>query len=62
MFNKFKIGEIVIVNGIGKCNDTEYKNKIGIVICRDPYYLDYNIRFIDGSEDWLDAKYLEKLI
>lgn len=62
MFNKYKIGEIVIVNGIGKYNETRYKNKIGIVICRDPYYKDYNIKFIDGTEDWLDEKYLEKLI
>lgn len=60
MFNKFKNNEIVIVNGFGKCREIIYFNKIGIVICRDPYYLDYNIRFDDGTEEWIDAKYLRK--
>ena len=40
MFNKFKINEIVIVNGSGKMNDERYNNRIAIVICRDPFYLD----------------------
>ena len=61
MFSKYKIGEIVIVNGVGKCNHTIYKNKIGIVICRDPYFLDYNIKFIDVNADWIDEKYLKSL-
>ncbi len=61
MFNKFKNNEIVIVNGIGKCDSTYYKSRIGKVICRDPYYLDYNILFDDGTEDWLDGKYLESV-
>ena len=61
MFNKFKINEIVIVNGSGKMNDERYNNRIAIVICRDPFYLDYNIRFEDGSEDWIDEKYLKKV-
>lgn len=61
MFNKFKNGEVVIVEGIGKCKGTLYINIIGKVICRDPYYLDYNVLLEDGSEDWFDAKYLKKL-
>ena len=60
MFNKFKNGETVIVYGIGKCNDTIYLNIIGKVVCRDPYYKDYNVEFEDGTEDWFDAKYLRK--
>jgi hypothetical protein len=60
MFNKFKNNQKVIVNGFGKCNNFFYKNRIGKVICRDPYYLDYNIQFEDNSEDWLDGKYLKK--
>ena len=44
MHNKFKIDELVIVNGIGKENGTIYKNRIAKVICRDPFYFDYNIR------------------
>lgn len=61
MFNKFKINEIVSANGIGKMNNDRYNNRIAIVICRDPFYLDYNIRFEDGSEDWIDEEYLKKV-
>lgn len=60
MFNKFKNGEIVIVSGIGKCDGKIYINIIGRVICRDPFYLDYNVIFEDGTEDWFDKKYLKK--
>ena len=56
MHNKFKIDEMVIVNGIGKENGTIYKNRIAKVICRDPFYFDYNIKFNDGTEDWIDGK------
>ena len=51
MFNKFKNNQCVIVNGFGKCNNKLYQDAIGTVICRDPYYLDYNIRFEDGTDD-----------
>lgn len=61
MFNKFKDGEIVIINGIGKCNNTIYVNVVGRVICRDPYFLDYNVLLEDGTEDWFDGKYLIKV-
>lgn len=61
MFNKFKINDKVIVNGIGKCNGKEYINQTAIVINRDPFFGDYNIRFEDGTEDWLDEEYLEKV-
>ena len=61
MHNKFKINEIVIVNGIGKEKGTHYKNRIAKVICRDPFYFDYNIKFNDGTEDWLDGEWLKKL-
>ena len=60
MFNKFKNNQKVIVNGFGKCNNRLYQNKIAIIICRDPYYLDYNIKFEDGTEDWIDGKFLRK--
>ena len=61
MHNKFKINEIVIVNGIGKEKGTHYKNRIAKVICRYPFYFDYNIKFNDGTEDWLDGECLKKL-
>lgn len=55
MFNKFKNGTKVIVNGIGKVNSKVYKNTIATIICRDPWFLDYNIRLEDGTEDWVDG-------
>ena len=61
MFNKLKNNTIVLINGYGKCNNTKYENKLGIVICRDPYFLDYNIKLLeDETEDWIDGKFLEK--
>ena len=61
MFNKFKNEEIVVVCGYGKNNNQNYNNKIGKIICRDPFYKDYNIIFEDGTVDWFDEECLEKL-
>ena len=61
MFNKFKNNECVIVSGIGKCKGNIYINIYGKVICRDPYYHDYNVLLEDGTEDWFDARYLKKV-
>ena len=60
MHNKFNIKSKVIVNGIGKCNGKIYINQTAIVINRDPFFMDYNVRFDDGTEDWLDEEYLKK--
>ena len=59
MFNKFKIGQLVYVRGIGKWNGKKYKHVIGKVIARDDFFLDYEIQFKDGTTDWLDEEYLE---
>ena len=58
MHNKFKVGDIVLIIGIGKCNNKKYYKRKGKIICRDPYYKDYNIKLEDGTEDWFDKKYL----
>lgn len=60
MFNKFKNGTIVIVNGVGKVNGRVYQNVLATIICRDPWYLDYNIKLQDGTEDWIDDIYLSE--
>lgn len=60
MHNKFNIQSKVIVNGIGKCNGKIYKNQTAIVINRDPFFMDYNVRFKDGTEDWLEGECLKK--
>ena len=43
-----------------KTNVYSIENKIGKVICRDPFFFDYNIKFEDGTEDWIDDIYIEK--
>lgn len=60
MFSKFKKGDRVIVSGQGKNDGEIYKNKQGIVEERDPYYMDYFIKFKDGTSDWLSERYLRK--
>ena len=60
MFNKYKINELVMCCGIGKCTEKEY-HKIGVVIEKDYYYKDYCIRFEDGTEEWFDEENLEKM-
>lgn len=60
MFNKFRNGTKVIVYGPGENDGKFYKNVPAIIIERDPYYLDYNVRFNDGTEDWILPKHLRK--
>ncbi len=58
MHNEFKNGELVIVFGPGKNDGKFYNNKFAKVILRDPYFKDYQVRFKDGTEDWISPKYL----
>lgn len=58
MFNKFKKGDIVVVNGIGKSDSKNYFNKMAVIIGKDTYFKDYNVKFTDELEDWIDEKYL----
>jgi len=60
MFNKFKIGELIICNGIGK-NSEKMICALGIVVEKDYYYKDYCIRFEDGTEEWFEETDLEKI-
>ena len=60
MFNKFKNGDKVFVEGFGKVDGKFYKNVPAKVIRRDPYFKDYLVRFKDGAEDWLSSQYLRK--
>lgn len=61
MFNKFKIGQRVCVNGPGKKDDKYYTNKIGKVVEKDNYFCDYLIKFQDGTSDWIDEIYLKSI-
>ena len=60
MRNKFKNGSNVIVYGSGQTDGKFYNNVPAIIIERDPYYMDYHIKFKNGTEDWILPKYLRK--
>ena len=60
MHNKFKNGHRVIVYGFGQKNGKFYKNVPGIKVERDPFFLDYCVRFKNGTEDWILPQYLRK--
>ena len=60
MKNKFKNKNKVFVCGPGENAGVLYKNIPAIIIERDPYYLDYLVKFKDGTEDWIEEKYLRK--
>lgn len=61
MRNKFKYGELVKINGIGKIYG-KVKNELGFVIDKDEYYLDYYVDIFFGNKDWFDEKYLERVL
>lgn len=61
MRNKFKKGELVIVNGIGKKEDKVYMNKRGNIIERDVFFLDYNVKFSKKEDDWFNERALRKV-
>ena len=62
MNNRFKNGERVwIIKGIGKVSNKYYYRNKGKIICRDPYYMDYNVLLDDGSDDWFDGYCLRKI-
>lgn len=60
MHNKFKNHEKVFVYGPGENTGTFYRNVPAFIIERDPYYLDYLVKFKDGTEDWIEPQYLRK--
>lgn len=60
MFNKFKIGELVLCCGVGEVTQ-KYICKIGKVVEKDYYYQDYCIKFEDGTEEWMKEKDIQKI-
>lgn len=53
MYSKFKKNQKVIVYGLGENKGKFYNNVPGVIIERDPYFKDYHVKFINGTEDWL---------
>ncbi len=61
MNNKFKNGTKVIVCGQSNSNSKFYKNVPAKIIECDPYYKDYHIEFLDGTDDWFLPEHIRKL-
>ncbi len=59
---KYKRGDIVIIYGPGENDGKFYEYRIAVIIDRDPYFKDYNVRFYDGTEDWILPKYIYQKI
>lgn len=60
MHNEFKNGSKVIVCGPGENDGKIYINRTAIILERDPYYMDYHVKFKDGVDDWILPKYIRK--
>lgn len=60
MFNEYKKGDKVIVYGPGEKDGKLYRNISAIIIERDPHYLDYHVKFKNGTDDWILPKHLRK--
>lgn len=61
MRNKFRKGESVIVNGLGKFNKKIYMNRKGSIVERDAFFHDYNVRFTKKEDDWFEEYQLRKI-
>lgn len=56
MKNKFRKGEVVIVDGIGKISEKNH-NQLGIIEAKDYYYNEYLVTLISSkTEDWFKEK------
>ena len=60
MFSRYKIGEKVIICGIGEFYGTKYENELATIIERDPYYKDYLVKFNNETEDWILPRYIKR--
>ena len=59
MKNKFRIGEIVVVNGKGKIYDKYFK-ALGIIQYKDYYFNEYFVTMISSNkEDWFSEEDIE---
>lgn len=58
MFNKFKIGEEVIIYGCGKKHGKFYEDLPAKIIERDSYFHDYHVKFKDGTDDWISPEHI----
>lgn len=60
MHNEFKNGAKVFVCGPGEKNGKFYNDVPAKILERDPYYLDYHVKFKDGTDDWFLPEHIRK--
>lgn len=61
MMNRYKKGELVLVNGIGKENEEKSINSIGIIKQKDYYFNNYYIKLFFGKDDWFKEKDITRI-
>ena len=61
MMNRYKKGELVIVNGIGKLHSEENSNVIGIIKEKDYFFNEYLVEIPFGKEDWFKESDLTRV-
>ena len=62
MTNKFRLGEIVLINEIGNISDRKIKT-FGIIQCKDYYFNQYLVYVISSNtEEWFKEKDIEKVM
>lgn len=61
MMNRYKKGELVIVNGKGKINEENNSNVIGIIKEKDYYFNQYFVEILFGKDDWFKEKQLTRI-
>lgn len=61
MMNRYKKGELVIINGIGKLHGEENSNVIGIIKEKDYFFNEYLVEIPFGKEDWFKESDLTRV-
>ncbi len=59
--NKYKKGELVIVNGKGKQYGEQNTNVLGIINEKDYYFSHYFVEIMFGKDDWFKEKDLTRV-
>ena len=61
MMNRYKKGELVIINGHGKKYNEDNNNVLGIIKEKDYYFNQYLVEVIFGKDDWFKEEDLTRI-
>lgn len=62
MMNRYKKGELVVVNGKGKLHSEDNLNVVGIIKEKDYYFNQYFVEILFGEDDWFKERDLTRII